>query len=263
MRAVLAAQAILTALRENGLSCAIGISTGRVFCGVVGNELRREYTVMGNPVNLSARLMQEAMKTENGHPIVMDKFTAEEVDHQLQLEPLGALQLKGKAHSVLAFRCIGGLHNNLLHTAQANNPVQRCIGRQAEIAQLATFNKQHPHACLLACDGLPGMGRKTILSALRTDARALSHTCDPVQEFTPWQACAGIVRQLFQINELTTPELCTHAIYSALPENMDILQRAPLFGARTARCVARQRIHRRPPAAPRAPRNRQTDWWVF
>jgi hypothetical protein len=36
----------------------IGVSTGRTFCGVVGSKTRREYTVLGTMVNLSARLMQ-------------------------------------------------------------------------------------------------------------------------------------------------------------------------------------------------------------
>ena len=38
----------------------IGVSTGRTFCGVVGSKTRREYTVLGSMVNLSARLMQAA-----------------------------------------------------------------------------------------------------------------------------------------------------------------------------------------------------------
>lgn len=41
-----------------GLSARIGVSTGRTFCGIVGScKQRREYTIMGSVVNLSARLM--------------------------------------------------------------------------------------------------------------------------------------------------------------------------------------------------------------
>ncbi|KAK0097186.1 hypothetical protein PV326_003000 [Microctonus aethiopoides] len=38
-------------------SVTIGVSTGMTYCGVVGHILRREYTVMGMPVNKAARLM--------------------------------------------------------------------------------------------------------------------------------------------------------------------------------------------------------------
>ena len=45
------------------LGVAVGITTGRVFCGEAGSELRREYTLAGARVNLAARLMQHAGKT--------------------------------------------------------------------------------------------------------------------------------------------------------------------------------------------------------
>eukprot|EP00966_Prymnesium_polylepis_P272029 6285231-Prymnesium_polylepis.1 len=60
-----ARRGVLTALstREalNGLdppvSCSIGVTTGNVFCGAVGSHIRREYAMVGDIVNLSARLM--------------------------------------------------------------------------------------------------------------------------------------------------------------------------------------------------------------
>ncbi|XP_057329018.1 adenylate cyclase type 10-like isoform X2 [Microplitis mediator] len=42
---------------ENIDSVTIGVSTGMTYCGVVGHTLRREYTVIGMPVNKAARLM--------------------------------------------------------------------------------------------------------------------------------------------------------------------------------------------------------------
>ena len=59
-RGVQAALAMQAKLRELGLRCSIGITSGRAFCGEVGNAPRREYTMIGEVVNLAARLMQAA-----------------------------------------------------------------------------------------------------------------------------------------------------------------------------------------------------------
>ena len=42
------------------MECSIGITTGDIFCGRVGNDRRCEYTTVGAEVNLAARLMTKA-----------------------------------------------------------------------------------------------------------------------------------------------------------------------------------------------------------
>jgi adenylate cyclase len=50
------------------VAVGVGVHVGEVFCGVVGDARRLEFTVMGDPVNVAARL-QEATK-EHGMPIL-------------------------------------------------------------------------------------------------------------------------------------------------------------------------------------------------
>jgi class 3 adenylate cyclase len=57
-RAARAALVTQRALGELGLRCAIGLATGRAFCGAVGGDLHREYGTIGEVMNLAARLMQ-------------------------------------------------------------------------------------------------------------------------------------------------------------------------------------------------------------
>jgi class 3 adenylate cyclase len=57
-RAILCAFALVSELRLVNCSIKIGITTGKVFAGVVGTSgARREFSILGDPVNLAARLM--------------------------------------------------------------------------------------------------------------------------------------------------------------------------------------------------------------
>src|SRR5207249_12297327 len=57
VRGVQAALAMLTRLKSLGWSGSVGVATGRAFCGAYGSPVRREYTMIGKVVDLSARLM--------------------------------------------------------------------------------------------------------------------------------------------------------------------------------------------------------------
>jgi class 3 adenylate cyclase len=71
VRAVQAAQAIQAELRSLGLGSCIGVTTGSAFCGAIGTSSRREYTMVGDVVNLAARLMEVSQ-----HEIWCDAATA-------------------------------------------------------------------------------------------------------------------------------------------------------------------------------------------
>jgi class 3 adenylate cyclase len=61
VRAVLCSFALQNELKAMSVRLSIGIASGLVFAGVVGTSgNRREYSVIGDSVNLSARIMQAA-----------------------------------------------------------------------------------------------------------------------------------------------------------------------------------------------------------
>ena len=74
-----------------------GIHTGEATCGVVGAERRLEYTVIGDTVNLSARL--ESTTKEFGVPILISEATAQLLDDKYDVQPLGEAKVKGKTKS--------------------------------------------------------------------------------------------------------------------------------------------------------------------
>eukprot|EP00937_MAST-01D_sp_MAST-1D-sp2_P001929 g1929.t1 len=101
-RAVLASLAICAELHPD-LMASIGVTTGVAFCGVVGSQgNRREYTVLGDVVNLAARLMQHSGRTGVG--VLVDEPTAHAARSTLTFEELPSITVKGKTKPVAILR---------------------------------------------------------------------------------------------------------------------------------------------------------------
>jgi len=80
------------------LGLGVGVASGRVTVGGVGSTGRTEYTAVGAPVNLAARLCAAAADGE----ILVDERTAELTGTE-SLEPRGAVRLKGLSRDVPVF----------------------------------------------------------------------------------------------------------------------------------------------------------------
>ncbi|MDQ3586492.1 MAG: adenylate/guanylate cyclase domain-containing protein [Acidobacteriota bacterium] len=83
------------------IAIGVGIHTGEATCGVVGAEGRLEYTIIGDTVNLSARL--ESTTKEKGVPILISDATAQLLGIDYETEPLGDVKVKGKSQSTEVF----------------------------------------------------------------------------------------------------------------------------------------------------------------
>src|SRR5262245_5641161 len=86
----------LIEIDQHFLKQRVGINTGVVFAGKVGATSRHEYTVMGQPVNLAARLMSAA---EEG-AVVLSPSVRRAVERHIALRTLAPVKLKGIAEPV-------------------------------------------------------------------------------------------------------------------------------------------------------------------
>ena len=99
-----AALAIRSALKAYGHRCGIGLTTGEVFCGTIGNTSRSEYSMIGSVVNLAARLMGAAAKLDKG--IFIDKATKKVAvrDGLMECKFYDDINVKGKMEKVPVWR---------------------------------------------------------------------------------------------------------------------------------------------------------------
>ncbi|HEX9893621.1 MAG TPA: adenylate/guanylate cyclase domain-containing protein [Gemmatimonadales bacterium] len=84
------------------IEAGFGLSYGDVFAGNIGSERRLEYTVVGDAVNLAARLCEMAERGE----ILVDEDLATRLTDRSGLEPLAAVTIRGRSGTVRAFRVV-------------------------------------------------------------------------------------------------------------------------------------------------------------
>ena len=98
-------QASETGQRFIPIKVGVGINTGRCVVGNMGSDLRFNYSVLGDPVNLASRL--EGQSKNYGVPIIIGSKTASGLRDKFAILELDCITVKGKTEPESVFTVLG------------------------------------------------------------------------------------------------------------------------------------------------------------
>ena len=142
------------------LNVRVGINTGAVVVGQVGSGTAVEYTAMGDPVNVAARMEQTA---EPG-TVQITEETERLVRGRFELEARGSIEVKGKSEPVTAYRVIAG--TGLAGRELVRGPL---VGRDRELDALrrAIDGTLDGRGQIVSLIGEAGLGKSRLIEEAR------------------------------------------------------------------------------------------------
>ena len=227
-RALRCALDLQAMVERQALRLAIGATSGRVFAGPVGSETRREYTVIGDTVNLAARLMVAAGSGQ----IRCDYETYRGARGKLRFELLAPIHVKGKAGLIRVYRPVGeagaGVREESLGVL---------VGRRAEVARLTAYLEevQAGHSRILIVEGEAGIGKTRLVDELirmmrESGIAGLYGNGHSIEQRTPYRAWRDIFTSFFDLEDVDDPIARQRRVQARLQEVMpQLAERAPLL----------------------------------
>jgi class 3 adenylate cyclase/tetratricopeptide (TPR) repeat protein len=153
--------------RRQGISFQVrqGLNTGLVVVGSIGNDLRMDYTAVGDTTNVAARLQAAA---DPGR-ILIAEATHRLVAGYFHTRSLGNLALKGKAEPVGAWEVISARIARTRLEVEAERGLTPFVGRERELQLLSEcFEKAKAgHGQVVFIAGEAGIGKSRLLLEFR------------------------------------------------------------------------------------------------
>ncbi|MCB8943374.1 MAG: AAA family ATPase [Ardenticatenaceae bacterium] len=219
VRGVQAAVEMQMAAWSYGRPSAVGVTTGQLFCGPIGHPQRREYTMVGEAMNMASRLMEAAQAVYNTNrqlpAIYCDETTFQAAQDHLVFDTLPPIRVKGKTQPMAIYR--PRLQENTAEQVppwrRSTNTHGKLIGRATEWEflnqQISAFRSGHNSAPnLIVLEGEAGIGKSALLHALLARASQLrlytlaTFVTDSAEKTMPFQAWQSLLTQLFSLEPL-------------------------------------------------------------
>jgi class 3 adenylate cyclase/RNA polymerase subunit RPABC4/transcription elongation factor Spt4 len=228
-RAVRAALAIRDALdrfnargaRDLELAVRIGIHTGPVVVGTVGNDLKMDYTAIGDTTNLASRLESLAQPGT----ILVSEATERLVRGRFDLRAVGPTTVKGKSEPVTAYEVLGSRELATPMAIAAEHGLTPLVGRAPELAQLSACFRQLSGdlAQVLAIVGEAGSGKSRLLYEFKrslegTPVSFFEARCAALNQAVPYAPWTAMLRQYFQIAPGESPAAMSEKVAGRVGE---------------------------------------------
>ena len=242
-RAAVAAFKIRRALKDRSsyaglgpgaeLAVRMGLNTGLVVVGSIGDNLRMDYTAVGDTTNVAARLQQAAAPGE----ILISEATARLVRGELRLLPAGALTVKGKSDPVTAYKVVGVAPRQSAFEHAAERAFGRFVGRESELRRLGELlaEAQSGGGRLVSVIGDAGGGKSRLLYEFRrslggVEVTTLEARCRSYGTAIPYLPILDLVRGQCGIEERDPPDTVAAKTRTTLQAlGLDAEERAPLL----------------------------------
>jgi predicted ATPase/class 3 adenylate cyclase len=182
----------------------IGIHTGPVVVGRIGDDLRMDYSAVGDTTNLAARLQARA----NPGEVLISDAARRLVAGFFELEDQGEQAIKGRSKPVRAYRVVAERAVSGRIDAVTASGLTPLVGRQQELSALrAAFEAARAgrgQACFLV--GEAGLGKSRLLHEFRRELRDEPHTwfegrCASYGSTTAFQSIIDGLQRSFGIDD--------------------------------------------------------------
>src|SRR5262249_22678583 len=228
-RAVLAALALQHTLKEAHLGepyeveCAfrMGLNSGLVVVGSIGDNLRMDYSAIGDTTNLASRLQGVA---EPGM-ILMSASTSRLVHGYVRLEAIQPVQVKGKTEPVSIYKVIGTLPRRSPIVSRSERTLSLFVGRERELATLEAVFAQVETGSgqVVGIVAEAGGGKSRLLYEFRQclqDKRVtyLEGRCLSYGSTMPYHPLLDVLRHNCGISETESPATIIEQVRFALHE---------------------------------------------
>jgi class 3 adenylate cyclase/tetratricopeptide (TPR) repeat protein len=146
---------------EADINIHIGINTGEVISGDVGSERKKEFTVMGDAVNVASRLKDAAPKGM----IYVGSQTHHQTRDKFLFRALEPISLKGKESPVPAYELLSR-KTNMTEGRMISSPL---VGRQKELELLERqlLRAINGEGSIVSVMGEAGLGKSRLIAELR------------------------------------------------------------------------------------------------